>query len=702
MALSTATVTFDIADLLGTDFDARRTKCWVTTNVPDDTLIDTTGQQIRLGSGNVTVGDDGTGSATVWVPSADANPTSWQTTFHFDYPDRNAPKGRARRSFGPYTITTDADLATLEEEQAVPATYETVVTQRLDAHAATLESDMSAQVDTAAGHATDAAASAAAAEAARDAAVDISNIDTSDDVVAALIGDPASATASGLNASFVVPLGKITPGAVAPIPWINAKDYGCVGDGETDDTAALQAAIDAVEAVGGGTVLIPPGLYAISSGLTITADGVHVVGSGENATKLYAPAALAASTSVFHIEGAAGERPGNIRIARMLISGDPRLGDPLASDLKHVPYGITVDLSSFVMLERVYVDHVSSAGIATTGNNSNGSGTGPDQLFLFWTKVSVSEGAGVSVAHGHSLHWIGGLAEFCQGYAVDLANVNSIFISEVDIEDNSLAGARVQNNFNVVFRNCTFEHNAKSLASGSVEKCHIWIGTFNTSQVITETCFFHADGMRNIVRIDKGRYCDRDSQIFDATASTAWDTGSNRGAVLVFSDDAEAQIDGDFSVIWPSGSTGAVQLLPLGRGRWRQGRQSATWGTATPAFGTWERGDVTHKTDAAASGSPGWTCTVPGTNGTLNGGATTGSITSGTKTLTVNTATGLFVGAYITIGAEGNVWRVLTISGTTIGVERALNPAAGASSTQTDVAVSFVAPTWTAQANLAP
>ena len=55
----------------------------------------------------------------------------------------------------------------------------------------------------------------------------------------------------------------------------NVRDYGAVGDGKTDDTAAIRKTIEAVGL--GGTVCFPMGVYKISGTLSIEA--IHFVGN---------------------------------------------------------------------------------------------------------------------------------------------------------------------------------------------------------------------------------------------------------------------------------------------------------------------------------------------------------------------------------------------------------------------------------------
>ena len=86
--------------------------------------------------------------------------------------------------------------------------------------------------------------------------------------------------------------------------FVSVKDFGAVGDGVTDDTAAVQAAIDAVRAAGGGTVLLPAGSYVCSSQI-ILKQGVNLVGEGRAHHPIYAGGDKRGS--VLLIEASAGQ-----------------------------------------------------------------------------------------------------------------------------------------------------------------------------------------------------------------------------------------------------------------------------------------------------------------------------------------------------------------------------------------------------------
>lgn len=57
-------------------------------------------------------------------------------------------------------------------------------------------------------------------------------------------------------------------------------DFGARGDGLSDDTTALQTALTAAGAAGGGLVYLPPGTYKITSGLTFPRQQVNLFGAG--------------------------------------------------------------------------------------------------------------------------------------------------------------------------------------------------------------------------------------------------------------------------------------------------------------------------------------------------------------------------------------------------------------------------------------
>jgi Pectate lyase superfamily protein len=59
------------------------------------------------------------------------------------------------------------------------------------------------------------------------------------------------------------------PAQVSPSDHFNVVDFGAVGDGQTDDTAAFQKALDAAGQAGGGVVYAPRGNYFFTGSLNV-------------------------------------------------------------------------------------------------------------------------------------------------------------------------------------------------------------------------------------------------------------------------------------------------------------------------------------------------------------------------------------------------------------------------------------------------
>ena len=101
--------------------------------------------------------------------------------------------------------------------------------------------------------------------------------------VAGLAGGAGALAAGGMAAPAAA--------ATSPTPdWFNVMNYGATGNGSTDDTEAVQAAIKAAEPAG-GTVYFPVGHYLVTpSGstpaLTVAGNGIRLAGASSKASML--------------------------------------------------------------------------------------------------------------------------------------------------------------------------------------------------------------------------------------------------------------------------------------------------------------------------------------------------------------------------------------------------------------------------------
>ena len=131
--------------------------------------------------------------------------------------------------------------------------------------------------------------------------------------------------------------------------WFDVRAYGAVGDGTADDRPAIQRAIDAAGAAGGGTVLVPAGKYrlrtfAVDSGnayaLQMSA-GVTLLGTGTASRLVVDPtdvsALYARSIAGFALEGITIEcatSSSNADALKLLSSSNVRLSGLTAAGFR--------------------------------------------------------------------------------------------------------------------------------------------------------------------------------------------------------------------------------------------------------------------------------------------------------------------------------------------------------------------------------
>jgi hypothetical protein len=82
---------------------------------------------------------------------------------------------------------------------------------------------------------------------------------------------------------------------------VSVKDFGAVGNGVVDDTAAIQAAISYVSSLGGGAIYFPAGIY---SGYVLidSVNNITLYGDGKGASTIYRPLQIADGAAVISIK----------------------------------------------------------------------------------------------------------------------------------------------------------------------------------------------------------------------------------------------------------------------------------------------------------------------------------------------------------------------------------------------------------------
>lgn len=108
--------------------------------------------------------------------------------------------------------------------------------------------------------------------------------------------------------------------AVRAMGFYNVLAYGATGDGTTNDSTAIQSALDACEAGGGGVVYFPEATY-ICKNLTV-ASNTTLLGDGKTASILKLPAAAIYTDTILLNETTASFTNSGIRILSLGFDGN--------------------------------------------------------------------------------------------------------------------------------------------------------------------------------------------------------------------------------------------------------------------------------------------------------------------------------------------------------------------------------------------
>jgi hypothetical protein len=188
------------------------------------------------------------------------------------------------------------------------------------------------------------------------------------------------------------------------------------GDSKTDDTAALQAAIDRLHRLGGGVLSLPPGDFRIE-GTVHGRSGVSITGQGSLASRLLK---VGPGHCLIYGTGIGSEDLDIERVAleRLAIIGQPDSGHMLWGRKATTAFALrdlyleggngTVVLDSCysLMMENVQVR------AAETGDNIAINAISHNVLLLQVASQLAKAGAGIGIAGCHAAVIIGGKLEF--------------------------------------------------------------------------------------------------------------------------------------------------------------------------------------------------------------------------------------------------------------------------------------------------
>ena len=458
---------------------------------------------------------------------------------------------------------------------------------------------------------------------------------TAGDVVE-IIGFPLSSV-QFLNTAANVPYTPAGTGAVATTVQtklresVSVKDFGAVGNGSTNDTAAIQAAITAT--VAGGTLFFPAGNYIITSQLNVS-NAITIRGSTQ-----YQTAIIAVACSALLISFVSNVQIHNLEFAasvRHTTTPNAYIGIDVAGSTGTRPFN---HVYRDVFIDGFYMGYRSAWLWSSTFSNFK---TGACAFGIRATNLSVN-----NVVSGCSFGGATGLAG-SRGIQLD-GNINPTegwMISDTLIDDFEVGIEGIAAT-HVYINNCIIDHNRVNgvLISGSganfggnwiVRGCYIAMqGASGDVAVKSTNAASSSQNRGNIISgnqmlVYAGGTCINGIRMSGAEAInnvissntlkgfSTYDIRTDTGPDIVTDNNCQSVIATNLLIQGSSvvkNNRGVLNFAEFTQFE-TLGQNKVTWSYSIPTTGTWTQGDICWKSNTVAGGIPGWVCTTGGTPGT--------------------------------------------------------------------------------------
>lgn len=236
----------------------------------------------------------------------------------------------------------------------------------------------------------------------------------------------------------------------------NVKNYGAIGDGVTNDQAAIQAAIAALP-TNGGIVFFPSGTYKVSS--TKRVDAVSVSG-----TTVTDASCIAGDVGSYCIGvGVNGRIP-------KILTVNPGVSFTIDFALGGAPTSLTIVSPGLVLPENV---QIWGEGAAYTNNGFGAGNASASKILDFGTGITIlTRGGGAVTGNAASRYKLKDISVWSNAnttlYGVYIANMAWFFSAEnCDFSYHGVAGVAIDGNMNTDdFTNCNFLGNGTVGAAG--------------------------------------------------------------------------------------------------------------------------------------------------------------------------------------------------------------------------------------------